>query len=320
MKFLITGGAGFLGASLANTFVKQGHVVRVIDDESAGDRTRLSPEVHFTRGDVNDVPKLWSLIQGVDCVYHLAARVSVSESVLYPRDYNATNVGGTVALIQAVRDAGARRLVFTSSGAIYGDQPDDHVKEDATPNPTSPYAVSKLAAEHYVNTIGALWGIDTVILRVFNAYGPGQQLRPTHPPVVPAVLRQALGGGSIIVHGDGKQQRDFVYIDDVVDALIAAASASNVNRLTINIGSGVASSINTLVATVGKAMGKDLIPLRVTAESGGVSRLCADLSRAKERLGYSPKVSLEEGITKTISATKLRHSEPKRGEGEESLR
>jgi UDP-glucose 4-epimerase len=180
--------------------------------------------------------------------------------------------------------------------------------------------VSKLAAEHYVNTIGALWGIDTVILRVFNAYGPGQQLRPTHPPVVPAVLRQAIGGGSIIVHGDGKQQRDFVYIDDVVDALIAAASAPNVNRLTINIGSGIASSINTLVATVGKAMGKDLTPLRVSAESGGVSRLCADLSRAKERLGYSPKVSLDEGITKTISATKQRQSEPKRGEGEVSLR
>jgi UDP-glucose 4-epimerase len=305
MKYLITGGAGFLGVALANTLARQGPVVRVIDDVSTGDPTRLDPTVHFTRGDVNDVPKLWSLLQGVDCVFHLAARVSVSESVLYPRDYNATNVGGTVALIQAVRDAGVRRIVFASSGAVYGEQTDVRVGEETVPNPGSPYAVSKLAAEHYVNTIGALWGIDTVILRVFNAYGPGQQLRASHPPVVPAMLRQALTGGSIIVHGDGRQQRDFVYVDDVVNALMAAANASNVNRLIINVGSGVPTSINDLVATVGKALGKELTPLRVTAESGGVSRLCADLSRAKERLGYSSKVSLEEGIRRTIEATKV---------------
>jgi UDP-glucose 4-epimerase len=304
MKFLITGGAGFLGVALSNALVRQGAVVRVIDDESTGDRSRLDPAVHFTRGDVNDVPKLWSLLQGVDCVFHLAARVSVSESVLYPRDYNATNVGGTVALIQAVRDAGVRRIVFTSSGAVYGEQTSEGVTEDAIPNPGSPYAVSKLAAEHYVNTIGALWGIDTVTLRVFNAYGPGQQLRASHPPVVPAVLRQALTGGSIIVHGDGRQQRDFVYVDDVVSALTAASTASNVNRLIINIGSGVPTSINDLVAAVGRAIGKDLTPLRVTAESGGVSRLCADLHRAHERLGYTPKTSLNDGIRRTVEAFK----------------
>lgn len=304
MKFLITGGAGFLGVALANVLARQGNVVRVIDDVSAGDPARLDPSVHFTRGDVNDIPKLWSLLQGVDVVYHLAARVSVSESVLYPREYNATNVGGTVSLIQAVRDAGVRRIVFTSSGAVYGEQNEERVREDAIPNPGSPYTVSKLAAEHYLNTIGALWSIDTVILRVFNAYGPGQQLRASHPPVVPAMLRQAIGGGSIIVHGDGRQQRDFVFVDDVVNALVAASTASTVNRLIINIGSGVPTSINDVVATLGRCMGKELTPLRVTAESGGVSRLCADLSRARERLGYWPKVSLEEGIRRTLEATK----------------
>jgi UDP-glucose 4-epimerase len=304
MKFLITGGAGFLGVALANALARQGNVVRVIDDVSAGDPARLDPSVHFTRGDVNDIPKLWSLLQGVDVVYHLAARVSVSESVLYPREYNATNVGGTVSLIQAVRDAGVRRIVFTSSGAVYGEQSEERVREDAIPNPGSPYAVSKLAAENYLNTIGALWSIDTVILRVFNAYGPGQQLRASHPPVVPAMLRQALGGGSIIVHGDGRQQRDFVFVDDVVNGLMAAANASTVNRLIINIGSGVPTSINDVVATLGRCMGKELTPLRVTAESGGVSRLCADLSRARERLGYVPRVSLDEGIRRTIEATK----------------
>jgi UDP-glucose 4-epimerase len=302
MKFLITGGAGFLGAALANALARRGHTVRVIDDVSAGDPSQLDPSVHFTRGDVNDVPKLWSLLQGVDCVYHLAARVSVPESILYPREYNATNVGGTVALLQAARDAGVRRLVFTSSGAVYGEQPEARAHEEAIPNPGSPYAVSKLAAEYYVNTIGALWGIETVILRVFNAYGPGQQLRPSHPPVVPAVVRQALSGGSIVIHGSGHQQRDFVYVDDVVNALIATATAPNINRLIINIGSGIPTSINELVQTVGRVLGQPLTPLHVTSESGGVTRLCAELRRAKERLGYVPQVSLEEGIRRTIAA------------------
>jgi UDP-glucose 4-epimerase len=162
--------------------------------------------------------------------------------------------------------------------------------------------VSKLAAEYYVNTIGALWGIETVILRVFNAYGPGQQFRPSHPPVVPAVVRQALGGGSIVIHGSGQQQRDFVYVDDVVNALMAAAVAPNINRLIINVGSGIPTSVNELVQTVGRVLGKQLTPLHVTSESGGVTRLCADLRRARERLGYAPQVSLEEGIRRTISA------------------
>ncbi len=302
MKFLITGGAGFLGSALANTLVRQGHGVRVLDDLSAGDPDRLDANVTLTRGDVTDVPKLWSLLQGIECVYHLAARVSVPESVLYPREYNATNVGGTVALIQAVRDAGVRRLVLASSGTVYGEQTEQPIREEMTPNPGSPYAVSKLAAEHYVNTIGALWGIETVILRIFNAYGPGQVAKVSHPPVVPAIVRQALGGGSIVVHGDGRQKRDFVFVDDVVTALISASTASNVNRLTINVGSGVPSSINDIVATVGKALSKELTPLHVTAESGGVSTMRADLQRAKERLGYTPKVSLEEGLRKVVES------------------
>jgi UDP-glucose 4-epimerase len=296
MKFLITGGAGFIGTALANALVRTGNLVRVLDDLSSGDPTRLNSAVHFTRGDVADVPKLWSLLQGVDCVYHLAARVSVPESVLYPRDYNATNVGGTVALMQAMRDAGVRRVVLASSGAVYGEQLGQPVREDSGPNPSSPYAVSKLAAEYYLHTIGALWGMETVALRIFNAYGAGQQARASHPPVVPAIVRQALSGGSIIVHGNGKQTRDFVYVDDIVDALISAASAPNISRLTINVGSGVATSINDAVTTVGRVLGKELMPLHVTADSGGVSRMCAELSRARERLGYTPRVSLEQGL------------------------
>src|SRR5665648_226907 len=157
MNFLITGAAGFLGSALANQLAREGHQVRGLDDLSTGDPKALSPDVHFTRGDVNDRPKLWTLLQEVDCVYHLAARVSVQESILYPREYNAANVGGTVSLMEAMRDVGVHRVILASSGAIYGDQLHQPLTEDMQPAPRSPYAVSKLAAEYYIRTIGNLW-------------------------------------------------------------------------------------------------------------------------------------------------------------------
>lgn len=297
MKVLITGGAGFLGTALANRLSAEGHQVRVLDDLSAGNPDRLSPKVLFTRGDVRDVPKLWTLLQGVTCVYHLAARVLVPESLLYPREYNDVNVGGTVSVMEAMRDAGIRRVVFTSSGAVYGEQEQQPVSEDLSPNPGSPYAVSKLAAEYYVRTIGALWGIETVVLRIFNAYGPGQLIPPSHPPVIPHFVKQALSGGSLVVFGDGQQTRDFVYVDDVVDALVAAGTAKNVDRAIINIGSGQEVSINQVVEKVARVTGKRLSPLYNSTESGGVSRLVADIGLARQLLGFRPKVDLDRGLS-----------------------
>jgi UDP-glucose 4-epimerase len=302
MRFLITGGAGFLGSALANRLARTDHTVRVLDDLSAGNPARLDPRVLFTRGDVSDVPKLWTLLQGVDCVYHLAARVSVPESVLYPRDYNAVNVGGTVAVMEAMRDAGVKRVVLTSSGAVYGEQERQPVHEEFSPNPGSPYAASKVSAEHYVRTIGALWKIETVVLRVFNAYGPGQAIPPAHAPVIPQFLKQALGGGSLVVFGDGRQTRDFCYVEDVVDGLVAAATARNVDRQIVNIGSGTEVSINTLAAKVGRVTGRQVNPLRggADAQAGGVSRLCADISRAQQLLGFAPKIDLDTGLKLTL--------------------
>lgn len=300
MRFLITGGAGFLGSALANRLATAGHNVCVLDDLSAGDPARLDSKVLFTRGDVSDVPRLWTLLQGVDCVYHLAARVLVPESILYPREYNAVNVGGTVAVMEAMRDAGVKRVVLTSSGAVYGEQDVQPVREDLPPNPGSPYAVSKLAAEHYVRTIGALWGIETVILRVFNAYGPRQPLPPSHAPVIPQLLKQALGGGSLVVFGDGRQSRDFVYVDDVVDGLAAAATARNVDRQVINLGAGSDVSINVLVDKIGRAIGRKVTPLHSGAQNGGVSRLCADIRKAQRLLNFAPKVDLDTGLRWTL--------------------
>jgi UDP-glucose 4-epimerase len=300
MNFLITGAAGFLGSALANHLAREGHGVRGLDDLSTGDPKALSPDVHFTRGDVSDRPKLWTLLQEVDVVYHLAARVSVPESILYPRDYNLVNVGGTVALMEAMRDVGVRRVVLASSGAVYGDLGKQPLAESATPNPRSPYAVSKLAAEYYVRTIGGLWGIETVGLRIFNAYGPGQHLPPAHPPVVPYFLRQALRSGTLVVHGDGLQTRDYVYVDDVVSAMVAASTAPNVDGLVINVGSGVETSVRDLVKKVLEVTTGSPEVVYNSKTSGGVSRMAADLSCARERLNFRPSIKLSDGLRLTL--------------------
>ncbi len=298
MLYLITGGAGFIGTALANRLIGQGHQVRVIDDLSAGEPNALDSHVLFTRGDVRDIPKLWTLLRNVDCVYHLAARVSVPESVLYPVEYNAVNVGGTVSLMTAVRDAGVKRVILASSGAAYGIQERQPVREDALMHPDSPYAVSKLASEFYLHSIGALWKIETVVLRIFNAYGPRQPLPPSHAPVIPRFLKQVVTGGSVVMFGSGKQTRDFVYVDDVVDALIAASTAERVNRTIINVGSGQEVSIAQLVDRMERVTGHEAHRLANTEEESGVSRLVADVALAGELLKWKPRVSLDEGLKK----------------------
>jgi UDP-glucose 4-epimerase len=301
MRYLVTGGAGFLGSALANRLVKDGHEVRVLDDLSSGDETKLLPQVFFTKGDINNIPLLWSLLQDVDCVYHLAAKVSVAQSVLYPLEYNKINVGGTVSLMEAMRDAGIKRVVMASSGAIYGAQHYQPVHEDAICVPDSPYAVSKWSAEQYVHTIGELWGIETVALRIFNAYGPGQNLPASHAPVVPRYLHRVLTGGSLVLYGDGNQSRDFVYVSDVLQALVKAGTANHVNRKVINIGSGQETTIRELVSFVEKAVGRSANVLNNVEKRGGVQRLVADISIAKELLNFQPKVSLAEGLAMTLA-------------------
>jgi UDP-glucose 4-epimerase len=300
MRFLITGAAGFIGSHLANRLAREGHTVRGVDDLSTGDPASLSEDIHFTRGDINDRPKLWTLLQEVDCVYHLAARVLVPESVLYPREYNQVNVGGTVTLMEAMRDVGVRRVVFISSGAIYGDQLVQPVNERAVPNPRSPYAVSKLAAEYYIRTIGELWGIETVCLRVFNAYGPRQPLPPVHAPVIPNFLKQAAQNGTLVVSGDGNQTRDYVFVDDIVNVMVAAATAPDINQRIINVGSGKDTSVRELVHLVLEVTGGTPEIVYSPRSERGPARMCADLSQAREKLGYQPQVSLRQGLVFTL--------------------
>ena len=299
MKTLITGVAGFLGSALAQKLIEDGHHVLGLDDLSTGKEENIPPGLNFELGDMLDRPKLWTVLQDVECVYHLAARVAVQESILYPREYNSTNVGGTVSVMEAMRDVGVKRVVFTSSGAVYGGQQEQPLNEDLRPSPDSPYAVSKLSAEYYVKTIGKLWGIETITLRIFNAYGPGQRLTADHPPVIPNFLKQAVHQGTLVIHNSGTQTRDFVYLDDVVDALITASTASEVDGKTINIGSGKETSIVDLAERIMDLTGAKTETIYNPKAKGGVSRMRADISRAKTLLGYQPKTTLSNGLIKT---------------------
>lgn len=300
-RFLVTGGAGFIGAALSNRLVSLGHFVRVLDDLSAGVPERLHPDVVFHRGDVRDVPKLWTLLQDIDCVFHLAAKVSVQESINFPSDYNGVNVGGTVALMEAMRVAGqVRRVILASSGAVYGEQGTQPIAETAIPQPLSPYAVSKLASEYYVRTLGMLNQVETVILRIFNAYGPGQVIPPSNAPVLPLFLHQAVRDGSLVLHGEGSQSRDFIYIDDVVEAMVQASLVEGLDRSTINVGSGQETTIHDLVAHIARVTGKEVDKVVLMDESGGVSRLVSSTELAQLKLGVSPRFDLKLGLEQML--------------------
>lgn len=302
MKCFVTGAAGFLGTALSNRLIEEGHQVIGLDDCSGGEPERLYPEVEFVRNDLNSKESLWRLLKDVDCIYHLAAKVIVPDSLLYPGEYEKTNVGGTVTLLEAMHDVGNRKMIFASSGAVYGNQPVMPLQEDMLPRPESPYAVSKLAGELYIRTIGQLWGLQAVCLRIFNCYGPWQGFSFTHSPVIPTFLRQCALKGTVVIHGDGTKTRDFVYVDDAVDAFVAAAKLEDSDETVINIGSGVETSVKEVLSIAEKVTGIEPQVIHNPRRVGGAERMCADLTIAAKKLNYQPKVMLEEGMRRTFEA------------------
>ena len=300
MNCLVTGAAGFLGTALSNRLVEEGHHVIGLDDCSASQPDRLSPEVQFVRSELNDKESLWRLLKNVDVIYHLAAKVIVPDSLLYASDYEKTNVGGTVTLLEAMHDVGNRKLVFSSSGAVYGNQERQPLNENMRAVPESPYAVSKLSSELYIRTIGQLWDLQAVCLRIFNAYGPHQRFSFAHSPVIPSFLRQCALKGTVVINGDGLKTRDFVYIDDVTDAFIAAARLEDKSETLINIGSGVETTINQVLTVAEAVTGQTPQVVYNPRRVGGADRMCADLTIAKSKLDWAPKVTLEEGMARTF--------------------
>lgn len=291
-RLLVTGGAGFIGSHLTRRLVPANDVI-VLDDCSSGDRSRVPDEATVVEADVRDADAVANAMDGVDVVFHQAALVSVEASIEDPVRSHAINVDGTLTVLEAARDIDAR-VVLASSAAIYGHPETVPVHESAPKAPASPYGLEKLTIDHYARLYHDRYGLETVPLRYFNVYGPGQR-GGDYSGVIDVFLEQARDGGPITVHGDGTQTRDFVHVDDVVAANCRAATTDAVGR-AYNVGTGSSVSIHELAALIRDATGSDADIVHTDPRDGDVERSRADLSRSRELLGYEPTVSLSEGI------------------------
>ena len=304
MRALVTGGAGFIGRHLASALAARGDDVVVVDDFSTGRRGSLEAlaGVRVLEGDVRSGPALVEALRDREVVFHLAAIASVARSIDDPVDSNSVNVDGTVRLMVEAARAGVGRVVLASSSAIYGASPQLPSAESHLPAPASPYAAGKLAAEHYLHAIGAASGVETVALRYFNVYGPGQDPAAEYAAVVPRFATAAIAGKRPVIYGDGRQSRDFAYVGDVVAANVAAATRRGVSGLTANVGSGLRYSLLDLLAAVGAAVGRDLDPRFEAPRPGDVRDSQADITVAADRLGFQPSVELAVGIALTVGS------------------
>jgi UDP-glucose 4-epimerase len=310
VRALVTGGAGFIGHHLVRELLDRDWAVAVIDDLSTGDASRLAPftdRIDFIRGDIRDPTAVDEAIAGVDVVFHEAALPSVARSVRDPRLTNDINTNGTIEVMLGAARAGVRRVVYAASSSVYGITPELPRRETQRPDPRSPYAASKLAAEYYVHTLGALHGIETVALRYFNVFGPGQDPDSEYAAVVPKFIVAGLDGESPTIHGDGLQSRDFTYIDNVVAANLAAATRDGVSGLTCNIGCGGRFSLLELLDRIQAALGTGLTPTFGPTRPGDVPHSQADITLAGERLGYDPAVGFDEGVRRTVEWFRQNH-------------
>jgi UDP-glucose 4-epimerase len=303
VKALVTGGAGFIGHHLVLGLLHRGWEVHVLDDYSTGRRDRLAPlaaAVRLVEGSIMDPGALDEATAGCEVIFHEAAIPSVARSVLDPRRSNEVNAGGTIEVMLAAVRAGVRRVVLAGSSSIYGPLAELPSRETSVPDPRSPYAASKLAAEGYAHAIGELNGIETVALRYFNVYGPGQDPASEYAAVVPRFITQALAGERPTIHGSGEISRDFTHVDNVVEANVRAASAPLDGPLTCNIGCGERFTLLDLCAAISEAVGRDIGPEVGPPRLGDVPHSQADIGRASERLGYRVIVPFAEGIRRTV--------------------
>ena len=303
MKVLVTGGAGFIGHHVVAGLVARGDSVVALDDLSTGDARRLEPlagRIRLIEGDIRDPAALAEALASVEVVLHQAAVPSVARSVADPARTNSVNVDGTVALMVAAGAAGVRRVVLAGSSSVYGSRGALPRQEDQPTDPRSPYAASKLAAEHYVHTIGQIRGIETVVLRYFNVYGPGQDPRSEYAAVVPRFVTAALRDERPMIYGDGTQSRDFTHVDNVVGANLAAADRAGVTGSTVNIACGGRYTLLELLASIGAAVGRMPDPEFLPTRAGDVPFSQADITRARAILGYQVVMPFEAGIERTV--------------------
>lgn len=304
--YLVTGGAGFIGSHLVEELVRQGQRVRVIDNLSTGKKENIEPfisRIEFIEGDIRDLQLVREAMQGVDYVLHQAAVPSVPRSVRDPLTTNAANVDGTLNILIAARDAGVKRVVYASSSSVYGDTPTLPKREDMRPEPRSPYAVSKLAGEFYCRVFYHVYGLETVVLRYFNVFGPRQDPKSQYAAVIPRFITALLCGEPPTIFGDGEQSRDFTYVENVVEANLLAAKVPNIAGEVFNIACGERITINELAQLLTEIIGVNprLKPKYAPSRPGDVRHSLADISKSRGLLGYEVKVSTREGLEQTVA-------------------
>jgi UDP-glucose 4-epimerase len=301
--YLVTGGAGFIGSHIATALVERGDRVRVLDNLStgkSGNLAHLAGKVEVIDGDLIDRGAVERAVKGTEVVFHQAALASVPRSVAQPLDTNAACVTGTVNILDAARQHGVRRVVYAASSSAYGDQPVPVKSERLMPAPISPYAAAKLAGEFYCQAFTGTYGLETVALRYFNVFGPRQDPQGAYAAVIPKFIVEMLAGRQPTIFGDGKQSRDFVFVGDVVRANLLAAESAKANGRMMNVASGRQYSLLEVVDALNRVLGTTIQPKLAEPRVGDVRDSLADISLAKELLGYEPTVSFEDGLRRTV--------------------
>lgn len=302
---LVTGGGGFIGSHLVRRLLREGQSVRVLDNFATGRRENLEEvldDIELIEGDLQSYERVHNAVRGCEVAFHLGALPSVPRSIQDPLTSNATNVVGTLNVLLAARDEGVRRVVFASSSSTYGASIELPKREDMHPLPIAPYAVSKLAAEGYCRAFHEVYGLETVALRYFNVFGPGQDPQSQYAAVIPNFITAALEGRSPIVHGDGEQSRDFTYVDNAIDANLLAAEAPGAAGEAFNIACGERISLNEIVTRIAALVGKEIEAVHTDPRPGDVRHSLADISKAREILGFEPAVDFDEGLSRTFTA------------------
>jgi nucleoside-diphosphate-sugar epimerase len=302
-RALVTGGAGFIGSHVADRLVGDGWRVRILDDFSSGREENLvgcRDRIELLRGDLRDPELVGRAVRDVEVVFHQAALASVPRSVAEPERTNQVNVTGTLALLEAARRAGVRRLVYAASSSAYGNAPTLPKVETMPADPMSPYALQKYVGEVYCRLYSGLYGLETVSLRYFNVYGPRQDPNSEYAAVIPRFVTACLEGEPPRIHGDGEQTRDFTFVSDTVQANLLAADAPRASGTVMNVAGGRRVSLNQLLRDIVELTGADVEPHHDPPREGDVRDSLADLSRAGELLGYVPRVPLRKGLVSTI--------------------
>jgi nucleoside-diphosphate-sugar epimerase len=302
-KFLVTGGAGFIGSNLCKRLVAEGCFVRVVDNLLTGKRSNLAPildKIEFIEADMGDPEVARAAMQGIDVVFHEGALPSVPRSVDDPVSSHQHCVDATFALLIAARDARVKRFVYAASSSAYGDTPTSPKVETIRPDPLSPYAVGKLVGEYYCSVFAKVYGLETICLRYFNVFGPQQDPASQYAAAIPAFITAILKDQPPTIYGDGEQSRDFTYIDNVVHANLLAARATKTAGQVVNVACGEAVTVNAIIAMINRLLGKDVKPVYVPPRAGDIKHSLADITAARKLLGFEPVVLFREGLERSI--------------------